>query len=262
MTNIETAPAERDLRDLLATATLEDLERVVAALDRWPRPTRAAVSLALARTDTARRPELEDDIVREITRCASAPLTRAARRAARRPPRDELHEVITEASKRLNVSVRVPIGGTLRGRLASMAGALVDRAVLAMPPEEQQRLGIDALDRIEPRTNAREIARAVALPAIHRALGPAALAKVIEAVILQTTSIFLGQQVARAMLGGALARLPALGAAFGPLAWGASAGMVAWEIQKPAYRKLVPALVCLGFVALRSRTAPSPLLSA
>lgn len=241
---------------------MEDLTRIVTALDRWPRPTRAVVSLTLARTDPGRRQELEDDIVRELTRCASAPLTRAARRLTRRPERDELHDVVTETAKRLQVSVRVPIAGTLRGRLASMAGALVDRAVVSMSPEEQQRLGIDAIDRIEPRTNARDVARAVALPAIHRALGPAALAKVIEAVILQTTSVFLGREIARAMLGGVLGRIPALGAAFGPIAWGAGGAMLAWEVQKPAYRKLVPALVCLGFVALRTRAATSPQLSA
>jgi hypothetical protein len=41
--------SREELRDLLSRATMEDLERIVHALDRWPRPTGLAVSMMLAR---------------------------------------------------------------------------------------------------------------------------------------------------------------------------------------------------------------------
>ena len=221
------------------------------ALDRWPRPTRAAVSLELARSHH-QRAELEEDLVTEIERCASAPLSRLARRSIRKPAVDELHEAVTESAKRLGVSVRVPSGGTLRGRLGALTGALVDRAVMAMSPAEQQRMGIDVIDRIDPRSSATDIARTPrASAALHSALGPAALAKVVEGILVQTTSMVLGRHAARVAVGAALGRVPALAVALGPIAWGSGGVMLAWELQKPALRKLVPALVCLGFVALR-----------
>jgi hypothetical protein len=246
-----TTSTNDELRSLLASATFEDLERLLSALDRWPRPTRAAVSLGLARSSPARRSELEADLADEIARCASAPLSRVARRAIRRPAVDELHDAVTESAKRLGVSVRVPPGGTLRGRLAAMTGALVDRAVFEMSPTEQQRMGVDVITRIDPRSGATDVARTLALPALHRALGPAALAKVIEGILVQTTSVVLGRHAARVAVGAAIARVPALAVALGPIAWGSGGVLLAWELQKPALRKLVPALVCLGFVALR-----------
>jgi hypothetical protein len=243
--------SDSELQSLLASATLEDLERLVHALDRWPRPTRVVVSLELARGHDLRRSELEADIATEIARCASAPLARVARRAMRRPAGDELHEAITESAQRLGVGVRVPPGGTLRGRLAALTGALVDRAVHEMSPAEQQRMGVDVIERIDPRSSAADVARTLALPALHRVLGPAALAKVIEGILVQTSTVFLGRHAARVAAAAVLARVPALAVALGPVAWGSGGILLAWELQKPAFRKLVPVLVCLGFVALR-----------
>ncbi len=242
-----------EIMSLLESATFEELSQIANALDRWPRPTGVGVSLLLARATPSRRGDLEVDIARELERCASAPMTRIARRAARLPARDDLHEAVTETAMRLGVKVRVPIAGTLRGRLAALSGALVDRAVHAMSPEEQQRHGKGALDRISPRTNAAEVAGAIAVPALHGALGPAVLGQLVEGIMLQATALVVGRAAARALMRSAIGKMPMLVAASGPLAWGASSAMLVYEVQKPAYRKLVPALVCLGFVALRSR---------
>jgi hypothetical protein len=243
--------SQQELRVLLRRATADDLERLVAALDRWPRPTRVAVSFDLASAHADQRPVLEEDLVTEIQRCAAAPLSRSARSVLRRPVPDDLHEVITLSASRLGVGVKVPPGGTFTGRLAALSGALVDRAVRDLPPAEQQRLGVEVLDRVEPRSRgAADLARAAAAPALHQLLGPAVLARVMESVLVQVSSLVVGRHVARAAVGAALARVP-LGAALGPLAWGSGAALVAWELQKPALRKLVPAFVTLGFVALR-----------
>ena len=76
-----------ELRALLARATTEDLERIVTALDRWPRPTGLAVSLMIAREHPDLRREVEESIVMELERAASSPLGRNARRVLGRAPR-------------------------------------------------------------------------------------------------------------------------------------------------------------------------------
>jgi hypothetical protein len=242
-----------ELRSMIADATMADLERLVEAVDRWPRPTRVAVSLELARQCPDRRADLEKDLVDELVRSASAPLTRVARRVVGRREPDELHESVTISAARLGVSVKVPPGGTLRGRLGALTGALVDRAVRDLSPAEQQQLGIDVVDRIAPRTSpAYELARAATMPALHHLIGPTVLAKIVESILVQMTTMVLGRHFARAAVGAALARLP-LGVALGPIAWGGGVAMAAWELQQPALRKLLPAFVTLGFVALRSQ---------
>src|SRR4051812_33987185 len=103
-----------ELRELLTRATIEDLERIVIALDRWPRPTGLAVSMMIAKQHPEARGDVEEGIVMELERAASAPLVRVARRVFRQPRHDELHDAITESARRLDVRVRVPIGGTLQ----------------------------------------------------------------------------------------------------------------------------------------------------
>jgi len=208
-----------ELREILAEATDDDLGRIVGALDRWPRPHSLAISLQLGV-----RHDVEEGIAMEIERAAKAPLTRIARRIGRQPARDDLHDAVTETARRLDVLLRVPIGGTLRGRIVAMTSAVIDRAAMSLPAEEQLRLLDDALDRSEPKTSMPDVVRAAAIPV-------------------------LGREVARA------AFLPALVA---PATWAASGAMLAWELQKPAYRKLVPALLYVGLIALRKGQISTP----
>ena len=237
-----------ELRMLLARATMEDLERIVTALDRWPRPTGLAVSLMIARQskDPSTRREVEEGIVMELERAASAPLERTARRVLRKPARDELHEAITETARRLDVRVRVPIGGTLTSRLHALTSSVVDRAVAALPPDEQRRLLGDALDRSDPKTSLPDVARAAAVPLLG--------APIVEGIVVHAAAAFLGREVARQLLRTLIARAPFLPAALGPLAWTGGGALLAWELTKPAYRKLVPALLFIGLLTLRKPT--------
>jgi hypothetical protein len=232
-----------ELRALLARATMEDLERIVTALDRWPRPTGLAVSLLIARQHPDSRRDVEEGIVMELERAASAPLERTARRVFRKPARDELHEAITETARRLDVRVRVPVGGTLTSRLHALTTSVVDRAVAALPPEEQRRLLGDALDRTDPKTSLPDVARAAAVPLLG--------APIVEGIVVHAAAAFLGREVARQMLRALVARAPFLPAALGPLAWTGGGALLAWELAKPAYRKLVPALLFVGLLTMR-----------
>jgi hypothetical protein len=235
-----------ELRALLAKATMEDLERIVTALDRWPRPTGLAVSLMIARQRPeaceARR-DVEEGIIMELERAAAAPLERTARRVLRRAERDELHDAITETARRLDVRVRVPLGGTLTTRLHALTTSVVDRAVASLPPAEQRRLLGDALDRSDPKTSMPDVARAAAIPVLG--------APIVEGIVIHAAAAFLGREVARGILRAVVARAPFLPAVLGPLAWTGGGALLAWELAKPAYRKLVPALLFVGLLTLR-----------
>jgi hypothetical protein len=235
--------SRNELRALLARATMEDLERIVKALDRWPRPTGLAVSLMIARQHPESRTEVEEGIVMELERAASAPLERTARRVFRKPARDELHEAITETARRLDVRVRVPIGGTLTTRLHALTTSVVDRAIASLSPDEQRRLLGDALDRSDPRTSMPDMARAAAIPLLG--------APIVEGIVVHTAAAFLGREVARGLLKAVIARAPFLPAVLGPLAWTGGGALLAWELAKPAYRKLVPTLLFVGLLTLR-----------
>jgi hypothetical protein len=232
-----------ELRALLGHATIEDLERIVTALDRWPRPTGLAVSLMIARQRPESRQEVEDGIVMELERAASAPLERTARRVLRKPARDEIHEAVTETARRLDVRVRVPVGGTLTSRLRALTTSVVDRAIASLPPDGQRRLLGDALDRSDPKTSMPDLARAAAIPVLG--------APIVEGIVVHAAAAFLGREVARGLLRAAIARAPFLPAVLGPLAWTGGGALLAWELAKPAYRKLVPALLFVGLLTLR-----------
>jgi hypothetical protein len=243
---------EAELRELLARAEMVDLERVTATLDRWPRPARLADTLSVARSsnDPATRRALEDAIARALLRDASGEVAHAARRLVGRTSRPDLHAAVTRTAKRLGV--RAPAAGTLAGRLGALTSSFVDRTLLTMSAAEQQRLVGEGVDRTAGhRRGASQVARAAALPALHATIGTAALLRVAEAIVAQTTAALLGRELARAATRAVLARAPFVTAALGPAAWAASAAMLIYEVQRPADRKLTPALLCLGLVALR-----------
>ena len=57
------------------------------------------------------------------------------------------------------------------------------------------------------------------------------------------------------MLRALVARAPFLPAVLGPLAWTGGGALLAWELAKPAYRKLVPALLFVGLLTWRKPSA-------
>jgi hypothetical protein len=246
-----TEPSPDDeLRALLARAELSDLERIAAALDRWPRPPLLGDCRALTMENPKLRGALEEAIQRALVRDASSEVTHLTRKILRKPPRADLHAAVTRAAKRLGV--RVPIAGSLSGRLAALTTALVDKTFASLPAEEQQRLLAEGLDRVELRDAAApRLARAATLPALHATLGPVALVRIAEAVVAEVSAALLGREVARAATRAILSKTPLISATLGPIVWATSAALLAWELQRPADRKVIPTLVILGLVALR-----------
>ncbi|MBX3186479.1 MAG: hypothetical protein KF819_05660 [Labilithrix sp.] len=244
-----------EARAILARADIVDLERIAASLDRWPRRR----ELEAARMETwarpSARPALEDAIANALVDAATPEIARATdavKRALRRREESRLHRAVSGAARRLGV--RVPTVGTLEGRLAALALAVIDRALLAMSPEDQQALLSQASERLDPGATGgglRSIAKASALPVVHHALGSAALVKVMEGVLAQAAAAFFGREAARHAFRAAIARAPWAAAALGPAAWAGSSAWLLYEAQGPAYRKLVPALLALGLVAAR-----------
>ncbi len=247
---IKNPTPDDELRALLARAELADLDRLAGVLDRFPRPALLADCRSLTKERPKMRGALEEAIQRSLVRDASSELGHLGRRLRRLPPRADLHGAVTRAGKRLGV--RVPIAGSLTGRLAALTTALVDKTFAALPPEEQERLLSEGLDRADLRDRAApRLARAATLPALHTLLGPVALVRIAEGVVTEVCAALLGREVARAATRAMLAKAPLVSATLGPVVWATSAALLAWELQRPADRKVIPALVILGLVALR-----------
>lgn len=245
--------AETELRRLLARADFVDLERLVAILDRWPRPARLADAWSVARTssDPAARAHLEEVMVSAFLRDATGELAWNAKRLVGRTATPDLHAAITRAGRRLGTRP-VPAAGTITGRLAALTTAFVDRTLAKLPPEEQQRLVAQGIARTTGAVpSAPRVVQAAALPALHAAIGTAALVRVAEAIASQMTAAILGREIARATMRAIVSRAPIVTAALGPAAWAVSAATLVWEVQRPADRKVIPALVCLGLIAMR-----------
>jgi hypothetical protein len=257
-------PAETDLRDLLARAEISDLERLSSILNRWPKPPRLTevTTLALTSNTESARKRLEDLLANAILRDATSEFAWATRRyVLRRRTRhadDDLHEAVTRSAKKLGLRV-VPPAGTISGRAASLTRAFVDKTLVNMPPEEQHALVAEGVVRTTGRfPGAHRAAQAAMLPALQATIGTAAVLRVAEAVVVQTTRTILGRELAKAAAKAVMSRAPFIASALGPAAWIASAAMIGYELQRPADRKIVPTMLCLGLIAMRrAPQAPS-----
>jgi hypothetical protein len=254
---VEPTPAESDLRSLLARAETTDLERISSILNRWPKPQRLTevTTLALTSNTESARKRLEDLLANAILRDATSEFAWATRRyVLRRRTRhtdDDLHEAVTRSAKKLGLRV-VPPAGTISGRAAALTRAFVDKTIASMPPEEQHALVAEGVVRTTGRfPGAHRAAQAAMLPALHATIGTTALLKVAEAIVVQTTRTILGRELAKAATKAIVARAPFITTALGPAAWIASAAMIGYEIQRPADRKIVPTMLCLGLIAMR-----------
>lgn len=236
---------------------MADLARIASILNRWPKPPRLAeaTTLALTSNTESARQRLEELLLRAIVRDATSELRWATRRYVlrRAHPRcdDDLHEAITRSAKTLALRV-VPPAGTIRGRVAALTRAFVDKTLMSMTPEAQHALLAEGIVRTTGRfPGAHRAAQAAMLPALQATIGTAALVKVAEALVVQTTRTVLGREIAKAATKALVSRAPILANALGPAAWLASAAMIGYELQRPADRKLVPTMLCLGLIALR-----------
>jgi hypothetical protein len=245
------------LSPILGAATEDELAALFALLDRHPkdRELASAYDAFLADRTGAREP-LHAAIEGSLRRAGSSEIGWAARRVIRRAPSVSTHQVITDVASRLHVLI--PPMGTVRGRLQRFASALVDKTFLALDPDVQRRLIAEQLDAhphhggTEPVEHIKTAAESIAVPALRASGREKAAKKLAEQIATRGFAAIMGREAAAAVLRAVLPLLSIPAAVAGPVAWGAAAAWLAVDLQGPAYRKTVPAVVNLSLIAART----------
>jgi uncharacterized protein YaaW (UPF0174 family) len=165
-------------------------------------------------------------------------------------------EIIDDVGKRLKVTPK-KLGST-EARLERLVKKVAEKTFFDLTPEKQRELFIKAgLSVEQQRTFFEKIKnnKAMFLPMLLPILGPKIVMELLEGLIVLVLAGFMTRQAAKQILKRLLTRIPWVAEWLGPIVWIVSLGWVALDIQSPAYRKTVPALLYLGVICLRDGPA-------
>lgn len=162
-------------------------------------------------------------------------------------------EIIDDVSERLKVTQK-KLGST-EARLERLVVKVAEKTFFDLTPEKQRELFIKAGLSDEQQRNFFEKIKnnkAIFLPMLLSALGPKIVMELVEGLIIAVLATYMGREAAKQLLKRVLTKIPWWGEWLGPIMWGVSLGWLALDIQSPAYRKTVPALLYLGIICLRN----------
>lgn len=227
------------------------------------------------RTSARRRAEL----LHELRYAGSSDIMYAARRAMGSEPGVSFEEVVRDVARTLGVSDPParpeaaggaaigsgPTGSTSTGSPPKDASrALVEHVATEhaaatfgkLPREEQQKMLEDlGVEREKAAAFLARSAGVFALPALIQAFNHFVVQGLIKTVLFGSIAKFIGARLAGQLFTFLAGRMPWWVGWIGPAAWTASIGWTAIDLQGPAYRKTVPAVLYLGLCSLRERAA-------
>lgn len=206
------------------------------------------------RDDTdAHRAVLSRQLERELRYLGSADLAYGFRFLTGQQPGVPPQEVIRDVAKKLKVEVSSL--GTEREMLQQLVEGYATKQFAHLSPQEQQELLVNlGVDRERAVSFLKKSAGVFALPALIEAFGIIVVDGLIKTVIFGTIAKIIGTQLAARLFQMLVARLPWWVGWIGPAAWSLSIGWAVVDIQGPAYRKTIPAVLYLGLCVLRERT--------
>jgi hypothetical protein len=181
----------------------------------------------------------------------------AFRYATGQAPGASFSTIIADVSKALKVDP--PTLGTNRERLEHLVEAYATEQFASLDPEEQQQMLEDL--GVESDKAAAFVARSAgkfALPLVFEAFNIVIVQGLIKTIIFGTIAKIIGRQLTAKLFSFLVGRLPWWVTWIGPAAWTLSIGWTALDIQGPAMRKTIPAVLYLGLVSLRERGAATP----
>jgi len=195
-------------------------------------------------------------LLHELRYAGSSDIMYAIRRATGAEPGVSFEEVVRDVAQTL----RVPAAGdTPRALVEHVASAHAAATFGKLPREEQQRMLEDL--GVEREKAAAFLARSAgifAVPALIQAFNFFVVEGLIRTVLFGSIARFIGSRLAGQLFAFLAARMPWWVTWVGPAAWTASIGWTAVDLQGPAYRKTVPAVLYLGLCSLRERGADAP----
>ena len=248
--------------DVLALCTPEDY-RFLAELLESPvnRTADSGIKALTERYARTEDPELRDQLDRKIDHAlrylGSSDLAYALREATGQTPGVSLDEVIADAARMLRVPV--PPLGAFRTRVEALVEAHATRTMEAMAPEDQQRmleeLGVEKQQALR---FVKTAAGVYAFPALVAGFQGFIIEGLLRRIVFGTISRLVGRQISAALFGSLLAKMPWWLKVIGPISIVASVAWTALDLQSPALRQTVPAVLYLGLVGHRARLNVTP----
>lgn len=245
------------MHDILNTFTLADYTFLVGILEGpvgFTDDRLLHTLLAdLEREDTEEtRKALNHRIERELRYLGSADLAYAVRFMIGKDPGVPFNEIVRDVAKQLKVEVS-PLG-TEREVAEDLVERYATQQFASFTPERQQEL-LESLGVEEDRAAEfiKKSAGVFVVPVLIKAFGIVVVDGLIKTVIFGTIARIIGRQLANRLFTSMVARFPWWLSWIGPVSWSLSIGWTVLDLQGPAYRKTVPAVLYLGLCSLRDR---------
>lgn len=201
----------------------------------------------------ASRGALVSRIEHEIRYAGSSDLMYALRRVFADEAGVGVDEIVRDVARHLKVRLR-PFG-TPEARLRRLTMAVAERAVLKLSEEQQRELlsrhnvGPELQDEVIAQLKSK--GKVAVLPALLAVLGRETVENLVPSIIISVLGPFIGHETAKKLIQALLARFPWWSEWLGPIVWGISGAWLAIDLQGPAYRKTIPALLYCGLISLR-----------
>ncbi|ARA91907.1 MAG: hypothetical protein D6685_10600 [Bacteroidetes bacterium] len=217
---------DRRLQALLATYEQEGTEEARAALNR----------------------QLE----RELRYLGSADVAYFIRYVAGRDPGAPFQEIVRDVARALKVEL--PPLGTERDLLEHLVQEYATQQFARLSPEAQQNMLVSlGVEQERAAAFIRRSAGVFAVPALIQAFDLLVVQGLIKNIVFGTISRIIGRQLSQRLFGFLAGRFPWWLRWVGPVSWGVSAGWAFADLQGPAQRKIIPAMLYLGVCSLRER---------
>jgi uncharacterized protein YaaW (UPF0174 family) len=162
------------------------------------------------------------------------------------------YEILDDISKRLKVRQRTL--GTLEARLERLVRAVTEKTFFKLNPEQQRELFEKAgISKEQQRVIFDQVKenKVLFFPILYSVLGREVVAKLVEGLAIAVVGQFLGREAAKQLIRQLATKFPWWAEWLGPIVWALSLSWLAFDLQGPAYRKTVPAMLYLGIVSLR-----------
>jgi uncharacterized protein YaaW (UPF0174 family) len=167
-------------------------------------------------------------------------------------PAVSFQKIVSDAAKRLKVKLTM---GPLDEQLEQIVTSVASKRLASMKPEQLEELLMkagankeDAKDFLKKHGGTLSLS---VLALIIRIFGKDIAEEIVSAVTVNIITRYLGKTLAKQVVTQTAERFPWWSEWFGPVVWVATGAWLAVDLQGPAYRKTVPAVLYLGLCVTR-----------
>lgn len=212
-----------------------------------------SIVLKLENEDTPEyRTLAQEKLESSIRYLGSSDLAYAFRSLTGSDPGVSFQEIVRDVAS--NLKVEAPKAATDREMVEKLATDYATQQFAELSPEEQQKMLENlGVEKDKAAAFIKRSAGVFALPMLIEAFNLVIVQGLIKTIIFGTIAKIIGSQLAGRLFTFLVGRMPWWVSWIGPAAWTLSIGWTTIDLQGPARRKTVPAVLYLGLCSLRER---------